>query len=493
MQPLIEHRLELAGLRDARARARGRRSAAAAAPRLRRQRRHVARRSPALGPRRPPRAGRRPAGLRRRRAASRRGGPILPQLDALRRRGRRAPRRRRPASRAVVVGNSLGGVRRAARGRARATLPHRRRRAVAPAGFDHPVLVPVIESDAGRPRAARARRSRCPSASCAAPSAQAYRQLAFARPRGDRARGRRRAFTDHHRDRSATSARYLATGRRLHARARRRPFDLARDPRARCCSSGATRDRMVTHRGLAPRPRGAAGARTYELLEGVRPLPADRGARPRSPSCCSTSPGAARRRLRRPLMALRCMRSSPHPSASATPPPTPSTWSSRAASPTCAARPRGSSTRRRSAPSTATSARRRPRRAARLPVLLVPPLAAPTICFDLRRGCSMAEHMLGARPPDLPRRVRRNRLLRQDLGLEHWVEDVIPTAIRAGLARTPAASRCQLVGWCLGGIMSLLARRRRPDAAGQLGRDGRQPVRLHAGAADGADPRRSRT
>ena len=29
-----------------------------------------------------------------------------------------------------------------------------------------------------------------------------------------------------------------------------------------------------------------------------------------------------------------------------------------------------------------------------LPVLLVPPLAGPTACFDLRRGCSMAEHLL---------------------------------------------------------------------------------------------------
>ena len=28
------------------------------------------------------------------------------------------------------------------------------------------------------------------------------------------------------------------------------------------------------------------------------------------------------------------------------------------------------------------------------PVLLVPPLAAPAICFDLRRGCSLAEHLL---------------------------------------------------------------------------------------------------
>ena len=28
------------------------------------------------------------------------------------------------------------------------------------------------------------------------------------------------------------------------------------------------------------------------------------------------------------------------------------------------------------------------------PVLLVPPLAAPAICFDLRRGCSLAEHLV---------------------------------------------------------------------------------------------------
>src|SRR5687768_13958438 len=28
------------------------------------------------------------------------------------------------------------------------------------------------------------------------------------------------------------------------------------------------------------------------------------------------------------------------------------------------------------------------------PVLLVPPLAAPALCFDLRRGCSLAEHFV---------------------------------------------------------------------------------------------------
>ena len=35
------------------------------------------------------------------------------------------------------------------------------------------------------------------------------------------------------------------------------------------------------------------------------------------------------------------------------------------------------------------------------PVLLVPPLAAPASCFDLRRGCSLAEHLLAV--PAIPR------------------------------------------------------------------------------------------
>ncbi len=89
------------------------------------------------------------------------------------------------------------------------------------------------------------------------------------------------------------------------------------------------------------------------------------------------------------------------------------------------------------------------------PVLLVPPLAAPAICFDLRRGCSLAEHLvLGG---------RRTYLLEyggiqfadRDLGLEHWVEDVIPAAVRAVAA--DAGRPVRIVGWCLGGILSLLA------------------------------------
>lgn len=89
------------------------------------------------------------------------------------------------------------------------------------------------------------------------------------------------------------------------------------------------------------------------------------------------------------------------------------------------------------------------------PVLLVPPLAAPALCFDLRRGCSLAEHLVvGGRRTYLLEYGAiefRNR----DLGLEHWIEDVIPNAVRA--AADDAGRPVRVIGWCLGGIMSLLA------------------------------------
>jgi polyhydroxyalkanoate synthase len=91
-----------------------------------------------------------------------------------------------------------------------------------------------------------------------------------------------------------------------------------------------------------------------------------------------------------------------------------------------------------------------------LPVLLVPPLAAPTICFDLRRGCSMAEHLLSLGHPTYVVAYGRIGYSDRELGLEHWVEDVIPKAIRA-VSEDAGGRPVQLVGWCLGGIMSLLA------------------------------------
>ncbi|HEY8866592.1 MAG TPA: alpha/beta fold hydrolase [Solirubrobacteraceae bacterium] len=96
------------------------------------------------------------------------------------------------------------------------------------------------------------------------------------------------------------------------------------------------------------------------------------------------------------------------------------------------------------------------RKARGAPVLLVPPLAAPASCFDLRRGCSMAEHLLEQGHPTYLLDYGAISFSDRDLGLEHWIEDVLPQAIEtvsADSGRVPI----QLVGWCLGGIFSLLA------------------------------------
>ncbi|CAN5292401.1 alpha/beta hydrolase [soil metagenome] len=90
------------------------------------------------------------------------------------------------------------------------------------------------------------------------------------------------------------------------------------------------------------------------------------------------------------------------------------------------------------------------------PVLLVTPLAAPAICFDLRRGCSLVEHFVnGGRPTYL---VEYGEVSFRDrnLGMEHWIEDVIPDAIREVSAHA-GGRPVHVVGWSLGGTFSLLA------------------------------------
>ena len=92
----------------------------------------------------------------------------------------------------------------------------------------------------------------------------------------------------------------------------------------------------------------------------------------------------------------------------------------------------------------------------RTPVLLVPPLASPVQCFDLRRGNSLAENLVSLGYETYLVDYGWIRFSDRDLGLEHWVEDVIPAAAEAVLEDSGADS-VQLVGWCLGGIMSLLS------------------------------------
>jgi polyhydroxyalkanoate synthase subunit PhaC len=90
------------------------------------------------------------------------------------------------------------------------------------------------------------------------------------------------------------------------------------------------------------------------------------------------------------------------------------------------------------------------------PVLLVPPLAAPASCFDLRRGCSLAEHLISLGYPTYLLDYGPISFQDRQLGLEHWVEEVIPQAIET-VYEDGGECDVQVVGWCLGGIMSLLA------------------------------------
>jgi polyhydroxyalkanoate synthase subunit PhaC len=90
------------------------------------------------------------------------------------------------------------------------------------------------------------------------------------------------------------------------------------------------------------------------------------------------------------------------------------------------------------------------------PILLVTPLAAPSICYDLRRGCSLVEHLVGdGRRTYL---VEYGAVMFRDrhLGMEQWIDEVVPTAIRE-VSRHSGGRPVHVIGWSLGGIFALLA------------------------------------
>ncbi|MDQ3934526.1 MAG: alpha/beta fold hydrolase [Actinomycetota bacterium] len=90
------------------------------------------------------------------------------------------------------------------------------------------------------------------------------------------------------------------------------------------------------------------------------------------------------------------------------------------------------------------------------PVLLVPPLAAPATCFDLWRGASVAGHLLSLGYPTYLVDYGPIAFSDRQLGIEHWVDDVLPNAIDA-VSEDSDGLPVQVVGWCLGGIMASLA------------------------------------
>jgi polyhydroxyalkanoate synthase len=90
------------------------------------------------------------------------------------------------------------------------------------------------------------------------------------------------------------------------------------------------------------------------------------------------------------------------------------------------------------------------------PILLVTPLAAPAICFDLRRDCSLVEHFVKAGRPTYLVEYGEISFKDRNLGMEHWVDEVVPEAIRQVSAHA-GGRPVHVIGWSLGGIFAVLS------------------------------------
>ena len=96
------------------------------------------------------------------------------------------------------------------------------------------------------------------------------------------------------------------------------------------------------------------------------------------------------------------------------------------------------------------------------PVLLVTPLAAPSSCFDLRRGCSLVEHLVDSGRRTYLVEYGAVSFKNRNLGMEHWIEEVVPTAIREVSAHA-GGRPVHVVGWSLGGVFAPLTAADQPD------------------------------
>jgi len=191
-----------------------------------------------------------------------RPGAVLPQLDAF-----AAEAAAYAGDDVVLAGNSLGGCM-ALRAVQDPSLPLRGVVPVSPAGFDHPVWFRIIESF---PLVRALLAAPLPEQVVRTAVGEAYRQLAFARPRAAPA-AVVRSFASHHR-RRADAARFLEVGRRLLPELQG-CFELERIE-APVLLVWGDRDRMVTHRGSRHLVE-ALGNRddfAYELYQGCGHCP----------------------------------------------------------------------------------------------------------------------------------------------------------------------------------------------------------------------------
>ena len=96
------------------------------------------------------------------------------------------------------------------------------------------------------------------------------------------------------------------------------------------------------------------------------------------------------------------------------------------------------------------------------PILLVTPLAAPSTCYDLRRGCSLVEHFVQKGRPTYLVEYGEISFKNRRLGLEHWVDEVVPEAIKT-VSEHAGGRPVHVIGWSLGGIFAALAAADGPD------------------------------
>ncbi|MEH3032451.1 MAG: alpha/beta hydrolase [Aeromicrobium erythreum] len=97
-----------------------------------------------------------------------------------------------------------------------------------------------------------------------------------------------------------------------------------------------------------------------------------------------------------------------------------------------------------------------------LPILLVPPLAAPALAFDLRRGCSVVEYFVQQGRPVYLVDYGPVQFRHREQGIEHWVDTVVPHAV-GSVVEHHGADRVHLAGWSLGGIFTMLTAAALPD------------------------------
>ncbi|MFC4602674.1 alpha/beta fold hydrolase [Rhodococcus kronopolitis] len=102
------------------------------------------------------------------------------------------------------------------------------------------------------------------------------------------------------------------------------------------------------------------------------------------------------------------------------------------------------------------------REATGAPVLLVTPLAATAVAFDLRRGCSIVEYLMETGRDVYVVDYGPVNFADRNRGFEHWVDDVVPDAVRV-VSADAGGRRVHLAGWSLGGIFAVYAAAAHPE------------------------------